>query len=79
MTDETNMIENTLYVVYNEDGDMTADTDRDEAIERMNDTYGGEQVRVVEIRVEVPRPKDLQASITLPAGTEPEPIVQVQS
>lgn len=79
MTDDTNFVTATLYVCYNEDADMTADTDRDSAIERMRDDWGGEQIRVIEMTVRVPRPKDLTVSVTLPAGTEPEPIVDIQS
>lgn len=73
MTDETNYIENTLWVIYNEDGNMTADTDRDLAIERMNDEYGGQTLRVIEMTVKVPRPVDLKASMTLP-NVAPEPV-----
>lgn len=63
---DTVYIENTLFLVTNEDGDVTADMDRDAAIERMNDDYGGEILRVVEMKVKVPRPRDYVASITLP-------------
>lgn len=65
MTD-TVYTENTLYVCTNEDGDITADMDRDAAIERMRDYYGGEILRVIEMKVKVPRPRDYVASITLP-------------
>lgn len=77
--DETTHVENTLYVVYNEEGDMTADTDRDTALERMNDEYGGNVYRVIEMTVKVPRPVDVKASMTLP-DVAPEPVeIEVQS
>lgn len=79
MSDTTNYVENTLYVVYNEEGDMTADTDRNAALERMNDEYGGNVYRVIEMTVKVPRPVDLKASMTLP-DIAPEPVeIEVQS
>lgn len=79
MSDTTNYVENTLYVVYNEEGDMTADTDRNAALERMNDEYGGNVYRVIEMTVKVPRPVDVKASMTLP-DVAPEPVeIEVQS
>ena len=79
MSDMTIYVENTLYVVYNEEGDMTADTDRNAALERMNDEYGGNVYRVIEMTVKVPRPVDVKASMTLP-DVAPEPVeIEVQS
>lgn len=70
---ETNYIDVTLYVVWNEDGDVTADTDRDTAFERMRDDVGGNEHRCVEMTIKVPRPVDLKASMTLP-DVSPEPV-----
>lgn len=67
MTTETEIVTlETLFVVFNEDGNVTADSDRDTAISRMNDDYGGAELRVIEVTLKVPRPKDYLASITLP-------------
>lgn len=66
MQETTVYIENTLWLITNEDGDITADMDRDAAIERMNDDFGGATLRVIEMKVKVPRPSDIVASITLP-------------
>lgn len=70
---ETNMIEATLYVVWNEDGDMTADTDRDTAFKRLNDDFDGHELRCIEMTISVPRPVDLKVSITLP-DVAPKPV-----
>lgn len=59
-------IDATLWVVTNEDGDVTADSDRDTAIERMTDEYGGATLRVTKMTIKIPRPRDAQAELTLP-------------
>lgn len=59
-------IDATLWVVTNEDGNVTADEDRDTAIERMSEDYGGQTLRVTEMTVKIPRPRDAQAELTLP-------------
>lgn len=66
MTTETTWIETILYIVTNEDGNVTADEDRDTAIERMSEDYGGQTLRVTEMTVKIPRPRDAQAELTLP-------------
>lgn len=77
--DETNITETTFFLCYNEDGNVTGDEDRDAAIYRMNDEYGGQTLRVIEMTVKVPRPVDLKASMTLP-DIAPEPVeIEVQS
>lgn len=65
--DDESHVEQILWLVANEDGDITADTDRDAAIERMNDDFGGEFLRAFQIKVRVPRPPQTPVAIlTLP-------------
>ena len=46
---------------------MTADSDRDVALERMADEYGGHVIRVLKMKVRVPSvPQDPEATLTLP-------------
>ena len=59
-------IEENLFIVSNEDGNLTADVDRPRAIKRMADDYGGSILRVMRLTVKVPRPRDYLASIVLP-------------
>ena len=59
-------IETDIYLVTNEDGDVTADSDRDAAIERMTDDYGGAIFRVTKMTIKIPRPRDAKAELTLP-------------
>ena len=66
MTTETVYQEAILYVVSNEDGNVTADDDRDTAIERMCNNYGGQTLRVLELKLRIPRPADTKTEITLP-------------
>lgn len=69
-TDETNgenpMKEVELFLVWNEDGDMEADTDVDLAIERLAENFGGSVRREMKITVKFPLPKPIEATITLP-------------
>lgn len=65
-TTETVYMDADLYIVTNEDGDVTADSDRDTAIERMADEYGGATLRVTKMAIKIPRPRDAQAELTLP-------------
>ena len=55
-----------LFLVWNEDGDMEADTDLSVAIERLADNCGGEIRREMKLTVKVPLPKPIEATITLP-------------
>jgi hypothetical protein len=54
-----------LWIVFNEDGDVTADQDRDTAIQRMTDQFGGERLDVMEVAIPIKRPADYLASITV--------------
>lgn len=69
MTTETTEIvwmETEFFIVTNEDGNVTGDEDRDAAIERMADEYGGQTLRVTRTMIRVPRPRDAQAELSLP-------------
>lgn len=68
----TQIIENTLFLAYNEDGDVVGDMDRDAAIERIRDDFGGEHVRVIKMAVKVPVPRDPEATLTIPEGAAEE-------
>lgn len=57
----------TLFLAYNEDGEVAADMDRDAAIERLRDEIGGTIFRVVEMTISLPAIPDLQATFTVPA------------
>lgn len=74
--EDPDYIEAILWVVINEDGDVTADADRDTAIERMRDDYGGDRFRIIETIIKTPRPKDYLAHITLDAD-DGRPVVAV--
>lgn len=65
-TTETVYMDADLYIVTNEDGNVTADEDRDTAIERMSEDYGGQTLRVTEMTIKIPRPRDAKANLTLP-------------
>lgn len=67
MIDATQTNTATLFLAFNEDGNVAADTDRDVAIERLSDDHGGYHVRVIELKVAFPVQADLQASFTVPA------------
>ena len=69
---------NVLYLVYNENGDVTADMNRDAAIERLRDEIGGNIFRVVEMTINLPDIPDLQATFTVPAEKAEPVIVQAQ-
>lgn len=56
-------IENLLFLVSNEEGDVVADMDRDAAVERMEKEYGGGLLRIETFKVKVPRPSNYLASI----------------
>jgi|GEM_PF-4288816 len=75
---DTVYIETTLWMAYNEDGNIVGDEDRDNAIERLRDDFGGEHIRVIEMKVKVPRPRDYVASITLPEE-DGEVVTEVQA
>lgn len=66
MTTETVYLDAELFIVTNEDGNVTADSDRDSAVERMNDEYGGQTLRITKMAIKIPRPRDAQAELTLP-------------
>lgn len=58
--------ERTLFLCINEDGDITADMEKELAIQRMDDLFGGERY-VVEMTIKVPRPSGyLESIITVP-------------
>ena len=57
----------TLFVAFNESGDVAADQERDVAIERLRDDFGGDHFRVVEMTLTLPAPVDIQATATIPA------------
>lgn len=56
----------TLYIVYGEDGAVTADVDRSTAIERYVDECGNEYTGVLEMILNTPDPQDRQATLTIP-------------
>lgn len=66
MTAETNTTE--FFLAFNEDGNVAGDEYRDEAIERLRDQFGGEHIRVVKMTLNLPKPADIEASMTVPAG-----------
>lgn len=57
----------TIFLAFNEDGDIAADQDRDTAIERLRDDFGGDFLRVIEMTVTLPDLADIQATFTVPA------------
>ncbi len=63
----TETMTTTLFLAFNEDGDVAADADRDTAIDRLKDEYGGNFCRVVEMKVAIPNFVDMHASFTVPA------------
>jgi len=67
-TEEKVYFENILYIAVNCDGDVTADMDRDAAVQRMEKEYGGEIVNVLATKVKVERRPDYLASITINHG-----------
>jgi hypothetical protein len=77
MDAETVYLEATLYIVINEDGDVTADADRETAIERMRNDYGGDTFRIIEMEIKTPRPKDYIASLIL-NDENGEPLVRAR-
>jgi hypothetical protein len=54
-----------LYVVWNEDGSVEADTDHDVAVERLNDNFGGNIRREMKFTLSIPLPKPIEATVTL--------------
>lgn len=77
MDAETVYLDATLYIVINEDGDVTADADRETAIERMRNDYGGDTFRIIEMEIKTPRPKDYVASLIL-NDENGEPLVRAR-
>lgn len=69
---------NVLYLVYNENGDVTADMNRDAAIERLRDDFGGDIFRVVEMTVDLPGIPDMKAEFVVPVEKAGPVIVQAQ-
>lgn len=74
MTDTTTTatdarLETDLYVVINESGDITADTDEGVAAERMDEEYGGTNRRVMKLTLVFAPPKPLEATVELPDQT----------
>lgn len=55
----------TLFVVTNEDGNVTADADRQTAINRMLEQYGGSNLNVMDVAIPVKRPNEYLQSITV--------------
>jgi hypothetical protein len=47
-------MDQTLYIVWNEDGCVTADTDRETAFDRMREENGGEILRCIEMELVLP-------------------------
>ena len=78
---ESVYFENLLFIVSNEDGDVVADMDRDAAIKRMEEEYGGGLLRVEAFNVKVPRPGNYLASIIRQSADgspiQPEPLTRV--
>ena len=64
MTTETKTA--TFFLAFNEDGDVSGDMDRDTAIERLRDEYGGNFCRVVEMTLTIPEFRDIPASFVIP-------------
>lgn len=69
------MPDNKFYLAINEDGDMTGDMDRKEAIDRLSNEYGGDCIRVIALAVTVPVLRDMTASLTLPYLPPAQPVV----
>ena len=55
----------TLFVVTNEDGNVTADADRQTAINRMLEQYGGSNLNVMDVAIPVKRPNEYLQSLTV--------------
>lgn len=55
-----------VFIYLNEDGDAAAACDDDAAFEDFNDNIGGENRKLVKIKLRVQKPKTLTASATLP-------------
>jgi hypothetical protein len=58
----------TVFIAVNEDRDWDAGADEDEAAERLRENYGGNQVTMVKLDVDVTAvvPKLIEVSATLP-------------
>ena len=61
-----NYVERILYVFWNEDGDITASTDADRAIEELSNDYGGLVRSTMSITVKIPRPVLPETALVLP-------------
>lgn len=61
-----NYVERILYVFWNEDGDITASTDADRAIEELSNDYGGLVRSTMSITVKIPRPVLPETALILP-------------
>lgn len=55
----------TLYVAFNADGDLYADSDRDTACDAFVDNVGNVPFRVVEVTLTLPSVEDIQASLEI--------------
>ena len=60
----------TLYVVTNEDDNVTADADREVALKRMVDQYGGQHLDMMEVAIPKKRPADYLKSIKVRDGID---------
>ena len=52
-----------FYLATNAEGDVCGDEDRNTAVKRLQDQYGGETITVSTLKVMVPRPAGYVASI----------------
>ena len=78
-TTETEWAETEFFMVTNEDGNVTGDEDRDTAIERMRDDYGGDILRVTRMTIKVPVPKEATATMVLPEDVSTPVEVNVEA
>ena len=67
---ETKKVE--LWVVFNEDGDMEADTDLGTALEKLTENFGGHQIRELKLTFVLPAIAVPEATITVPEAAPAE-------
>lgn len=64
-----------LWLVWNEDGDVVADTDHDTAIERLTDDFGGSVRREMKLTLSIPLPKPIEATINIPETADAATVI----
>lgn len=60
----------TIYVVFNADGETIVHTDRDTAIENFNEEGYCGPYRVIEFTIQAVPPKDIEVSVEIPYEEE---------